>query len=104
MVDPRNRARPGIRGLLGNPSGTANCLSIHVLRHLLNLRGRVPFSKGVSKGVSKRASAELGLRQVRLRQFPYRLVYMVVSDEIVIVAVAHERRRPGYWQDRLPPE
>ena len=35
-----------------------------------------------------------------LRRFPYSLFY-VVSTEIVIVAVAHHSRRPGYWSSRL---
>ena len=33
--------------------------------------------------------------------FPYRLVYFVADDLITIVAVAHTKRRPGYWQDRV---
>lgn len=41
-----------------------------------------------------------GLRQALLRKFPYSLVYAVDSDEILVVAVAHQRRRPGYWRKR----
>lgn len=33
--------------------------------------------------------------------FPYRVVYFVLGETLTIVAVAHERRRPGYWQDRV---
>lgn len=33
--------------------------------------------------------------------FPYRIVYFVTDDELVIVAYAHESRRPGYWIGRL---
>lgn len=40
------------------------------------------------------------VRKVRLRTFRYNVIY-VVDDEIVIVAVAHHRRRPGYWRGRL---
>ena len=39
-------------------------------------------------------------RVVRLRRFPFKLVYREMPDEIVVVAVAHERRRHGYWRDR----
>ena len=37
-----------------------------------------------------------------VRGFPYRIVYVTTSTEIVIVAYAHERRRPGYWRHRIP--
>lgn len=32
--------------------------------------------------------------------FPYRVVYVVDHDVLTIVAVAHAKRRPGYWRDR----
>lgn len=41
------------------------------------------------------------LRKLRLRTFPYNLIYVTEDDEIVIVAVAHHKRRPGYWRIRL---
>lgn len=37
----------------------------------------------------------------KVEVFPYRVVYFVRDDELVIVAFAHQRRRPGYWRDRL---
>lgn len=33
--------------------------------------------------------------------FPYRVVYFVWDDVLTIVAVAHAKRRPGYWQSRV---
>ncbi len=42
------------------------------------------------------------VRRCRTNRFPYGLVYTVREEEIIIVAVMHLRRRPGYWQDRLP--
>jgi plasmid stabilization system protein ParE len=39
-------------------------------------------------------------RRFLLRRFPYAIVYRVDSDRIEIVAVAHGRRRPGYWRNR----
>lgn len=33
--------------------------------------------------------------------FPYRVVYIVEDDLLTIVAVAHSKRRPGYWRDRV---
>ena len=39
----------------------------------------------------------------RVRTFPFLIVYLVEPEEIVIVAVAHTKRRPGYWLSRLAP-
>lgn len=30
-----------------------------------------------------------------------RLVYLLQPDALVLVALAHERRKPGSWRDRL---
>jgi toxin ParE1/3/4 len=43
-------------------------------------------------------------RQVRryvLPRFPFLLFYEVRADETIVLAVAHARRRPNYWQNRL---
>lgn len=44
---------------------------------------------------------DLELRRVLLDRFPYALVFVELEREIRIVAVAHTKRRPGYWFDRL---
>jgi plasmid stabilization system protein ParE len=41
------------------------------------------------------------LRRCRLRRFPYGLIYHADKSDILVVAVAHTHRRPGYWRDRL---
>lgn len=33
--------------------------------------------------------------------FPYRVVYFMRENEVIIVAYAHNRREAGYWQRRL---
>jgi toxin ParE1/3/4 len=38
-----------------------------------------------------------GSRSLRLERFPYTLHYRVDGDLLVILAVAHQRRKPGYW-------
>ena len=40
------------------------------------------------------------IRQVRVRKFPYKVVYRNQQDGIEIIAVAHGKRRPGYWKGR----
>jgi plasmid stabilization system protein ParE len=41
------------------------------------------------------------LRRRILRRFPFGLLYAIENERIVIVAVAHLKRRPGYWKDRI---
>lgn len=37
-----------------------------------------------------------------LRRFPFSVIYSVEAETIVVFAVAHHRRRPGYWLRRVP--
>ena len=42
-------------------------------------------------------------RRYILRRFPFAVIYRTVGDdELEVVAVAHQKRRPGYWTRRLP--
>ena len=34
-------------------------------------------------------------------RFPFSLVYVQRVDEVEVIAVAHGRRRPGYWRSRI---
>jgi len=36
-----------------------------------------------------------------LRRFPFSVIYAVVPDMVVVIAVAHHQRRPGYWLRRV---
>lgn len=39
-------------------------------------------------------------RRISLRRFPFALIYQARGEHLWILAVAHERRRPGYWAAR----
>jgi len=41
------------------------------------------------------------VRSKGVKGFPYRVVYFVQDDVLTIVAVAHSKRRPGYWRARV---
>lgn len=43
---------------------------------------------------------QLGVRRFLLDRFPFGVAYQVQADEIQIVAVAHLKRRHGYWSSR----
>lgn len=42
-----------------------------------------------------------GAKRLILKRFPYDVVVSERSDELVVVAFAHQSRRPGYWRARL---
>ena len=39
-------------------------------------------------------------RRLPLRKFPFMLIYALEDDDLVVVAISHHRRRPGYWLGR----
>lgn len=39
-------------------------------------------------------------RSRRVTGFPYRLVYVSQASELVVIALAHDKRLPGYWRER----
>jgi plasmid stabilization system protein ParE len=41
------------------------------------------------------------IRRVFVARFPYHVVYIELPDRLQVLAVAHDRRRPTYWSDRL---
>jgi toxin ParE1/3/4 len=45
-----------------------------------------------------------GHRKLVVRKFPYVLFFRELSDRIRITAIAHAKRRPGYWKGRAAPE
>ena len=42
-----------------------------------------------------------GTRRVLVKGFPFAVVYAAEESAVVVYAVAHLSRRPGYWFDRL---
>jgi len=43
---------------------------------------------------------DLDVRRVPVSRFPYHLAYLVTMDQVHVLAVAHDRRRPTYWSGR----
>jgi hypothetical protein len=42
-----------------------------------------------------------GIRKCPVRRFPFNVLFRVDAERVFVVAVAHHRRRPGYWLHRL---
>jgi plasmid stabilization system protein ParE len=62
----------------------------------------------VNEALTKiRSNPEMGkpgrfqTRSLKVRRYPFRIIYLIQVDRIWIVAVAHLSRRPGYWSDRV---
>ena len=55
----------------------------------------------IQKGPERWTMHLRGTRRLLLRRFPYAVVYRITQSTIQVIAVAHGRRRPGYWNVRL---
>ena len=42
-----------------------------------------------------------GCQLYRLKRYPYCVIYCRVGVSLRVVAIAHVKRRPAYWRDRL---
>ena len=40
-------------------------------------------------------------RRYLLPKFPYSIIYSIEPDHIHVIAVAHNKRKPGYWMNRI---
>jgi len=59
--------------------------------HSINLLSDFPELGAVWRGSARR---------LLLRRFPYSLIYRLNEGTIQVLAIAHQRRRPGYWRKR----
>jgi plasmid stabilization system protein ParE len=42
-----------------------------------------------------------GTRRFVLHRFPFSVIYLDDHDVVTIIAVAHSKRKPGYWKHRV---
>jgi|HubBroStandDraft_1064217.scaffolds.fasta_scaffold06972_8 toxin ParE1/3/4 len=45
---------------------------------------------------------ERGVKRIAMKRFPFFVVFVKVDAALVVLAIAHYRRRPAYWRSRLP--
>ncbi|MBW7898248.1 Plasmid stabilization system protein [Candidatus Brocadiaceae bacterium B188] len=65
------------------------------------------FKQEVKKSIKriieypKACSIERGdVRKCLLHKFPYKILYSIEDDHILIIAIAHLHRKPDYWIER----
>ncbi len=44
---------------------------------------------------------ERRVRQASLKKFPFNIIYYPSDSELVIIAIAHQKRKPDYWRKRV---
>lgn len=85
----------------------------------LELDGAVRFYELEYSGLGKRFKEEIkkaalriaeypqawsverrNIRKCLLHKFPYKLLYSIEENHILVIAVAHQHRKPDYWIDR----
>lgn len=69
---------------------------LDALTHALEIIERQP--QAFSRISTSDANREV--RRCVLQRFPYLIFYEVRVEEVLVIAVAHARRRPNYWQHR----
>lgn len=86
---------------------------------LAELEAEALFFEMKSKGLGERFASEveaaikiaaefpemgspfkLGTRRVFPRKFPFSIVYRIRANEVVVLAVVADARKPGYWRNR----
>lgn len=45
---------------------------------------------------------EDGVRRCLTMTFPFGVIFRIMSNQYVIIAVMHLHRDPGYWESRIP--
>jgi toxin ParE1/3/4 len=54
----------------------------------------------VQQAPQRYPQGDAGTRRVMLERFPFTIYYRAGANTITVVAVAHQKRRPGYWTSR----
>lgn len=55
----------------------------------------------ISRNPGQYPSYDFGTQRMVLRRFPFVIIFRDLAVRVEIIAIAHARRRPGYWRDRL---
>ena len=48
-------------------------------------------------------AGKMGVQKLILHKFPFSVIVYEMEHTVVVVALAHHSRRPGYWKSRVAP-
>lgn len=80
------------------------------VKYYVGLRGDIAqaFINAVEEAINKIReyptrwqTIDGNIRRCLTRKFPYGILYTIEEDYILILAVMHCNRRPGYWKARI---
>jgi plasmid stabilization system protein ParE len=57
--------------------------------------------EGISNSPQRFPPFHSGTKRALVRRFPFLVIFRERSGQIEVIAVAHGKRRPGYWRKRL---
>ena len=67
-----------------------------------DFRAEVERALGQIRAAPERWSKGVrGTRRYHVRRFPYSIVYLDRPEFLIVIAVAHGKRRPHYWRNRV---
>lgn len=96
------------RALEFHPAAAEDLLAASVYYATIRSSLGATFVDRVEVAVSRAWQAPLtgspvsaNLRRIFVRRFPYSVIFAVEDARIFIVAVAHFRRRVGFWRERI---
>ena len=72
---------------------------ISAFEHAIQLLGEVNPPLAPSGG----SAGKKGAQKLILHKFPFSMIVYEMEHTIVVVALAHHSRRPGYWKSRVAP-
>lgn len=90
LPEAREELRAAVQFYETEQHGLGRAL-LQEVRNTLSLIAEHPLAAPVERG-------EVRVRTVG--RFPYRVYYRVSEHEVLVVAIGHRRRRPGFWYIR----
>lgn len=90
-----------------HPAAQAELLEAAAWYHTRSVAAAHDFEAEIQNAVSEIAEAPNrwplgyeGTRKFTLPIFPFTIFYRIENESVEILAIAHHRRRPGFWTKR----
>jgi len=95
LAEARQEFTDALRWYRGQTPAFAEVLALEY-RAILRRAQQFPDA-----GPLEMAAESMTVRRHLLRQFPYKVLTVNLADELVVIAFAHTKRKPGYWLERV---